>query len=126
MKVWLAVALGGALGSVGRYWLVGQTQAWWGSGFPVGTLAVNVLGSGLIGFLYFWMAGRGLLSGVWPQLVFVGVLGGFTTFSAFSLDALALANDGLLGKALVYVGASLALCLGAVWLGMVSARAFSG
>jgi CrcB protein len=126
MKAWLAVALGGALGSVGRYWLVGQTQAWWAAGFPVGTLAVNVVGSSLMGFLYFWMAGRGFLSGWWPQLLLVGLLGGFTTFSAFSLDALALVSEGLVGRALVYVGASLLLCLGGVWLGMISARAFTG
>ncbi len=126
MKAWVAVALGGALGSVGRYWLAGHTQAWWGGGFPAGTLMVNVVGSGLMGFLYFYMAGRGMLSGWWPQLLLVGLLGGFTTFSTFSLDALALVNEGLVGRALMYVCASLLLCLGGVWLGMLSARAITG
>ena len=125
MKVLLAVACGGALGSLGRYWLGSQVQTWSGSGFPLGTLAVNVIGSGLMGFCYFWMADRGLLVGWWPQFVFVGLLGGFTTFSAFSLDTLALIGEGLLGRAAAYVAASVFLCLGSVWLGMYSARAFS-
>ena len=126
MKALFAVALGGALGSVGRYWITGQAQAWWGPGFPLGTLVVNVVGSMLMGFFYFWMADRGLLAGWWPQLVFVGLLGGFTTFSAFSLDTLALIVQGALGRGALYVGASLLLCLGGVWLGMVSARALAG
>jgi len=87
---------------------------------------VNALGSTLMGFSYFWMAERGLLTGWWPQLVLVGLLGGFTTFSAFSLDALALVTAGAMGRAVLYVGASLLLCLGGVWLGMLSARALAG
>ncbi len=126
MKAFLAVAFGGALGSAGRYWITAQTQAWWGPGFPLGTLVVNALGSTLMGCLYFWMAERGLLTGWWPQLVLVGLLGGFTTFSAFSLDALALMTAGAIGRAALYVGASLLLCLGGVWLGMLSARALAG
>jgi len=121
VKALLAVALGGAVGSVGRYWIAAQTQAWWGEGFPVGTLLVNVLGSSLMGFCYFWMAERALPSW-WPQLVLVGLFGGFTTFSAFSLETLGLMAEGAVDRAALYVGASLLLCLGGVWLGMISAR----
>ena len=95
MKALLAVALGGAIGSVGRYWLVGQAHAWLGSTFPYGTLVVNVLGSSAIGFLYFWCAERQLLDGLLPQLLMVGILGGFTTFSTFSLDTLGLAMQSV-------------------------------
>ena len=113
----LAVAAGGAAGSVLRYWLGGQIQAASQSSFPVGTLSVNVLGSLVIGFLYFWFAQRESLGTPWPELVFVGLLGGFTTFSTFSLDTLGLLLQGQLARALLYMAASLAACLLAVWIG---------
>ena len=113
----LAVAAGGAVGSVLRYWLGGQVQAASHGTFPVGTLSVNVLGSLIIGFLYFWFAEREVLSSPGTELIFVGLLGGFTTFSTFSLDTLALFLQGELLRGLAYVFASLGLCLAAVWLG---------
>ena len=125
MKAVLAVALGGALGSVGRYLIAGQAQAWFGPGFPLGTLLVNVLGSCIIGFLFFWCAERDLLAGLLPHWLFVGALGGFTTFSTFSLDALALALEGEIAQSLTYVAASVSLCLLGVWLGMMAARALA-
>ena len=119
----LAVAFGGAAGSVLRYWLGGQIQAMTQGSFPLGTLAVNVVGSLIIGFLYFWFAQRESLSTPLPELLFVGLLGGFTTFSTFSLDTLALLLQGQFGRALLYIAASLTLCLLAVWLGYRLANA---
>ena len=100
--------------------LVGKwTLAWFGTGFPVGTLAVNIVGSLAIGLAI------GALEGVGQpaKLFFVtGVLGGFTTFSAFSLDALTLWQRGEVGTAALYVGASVLLSLAAVALGYVISR----
>ena len=113
----LLVFLGGGTGAVLR-WLVGKwSLAWFGFGFPVGTLAVNVAGSLMIGLAV------GALEGVGQpaKLFFVtGLLGGFTTFSAFSLDALTLWQRGEGASAALYVAASLILslaaCLGGMWL----------
>lgn len=101
------VALGGAAGSVLRYLTVAAV------GTPLGTLLVNVVGSFVIGILFVMLAGRGMLS----LLFMAGLLGGFTTFSAFSLDALKLWQAGQGGQALLYVGASVILSLLAVTLG---------
>ena len=115
----LLVFLGGGLGAVLR-WLVGKwSLAWFGLGFPVGTLAVNVAGSLMIGLAV------GALEGVGQpaKLFFItGLLGGFTTFSAFSLDALTLWERGQAGQAALYVAASLVLSLGACALGYVLSR----
>ena len=115
----LLVFLGGGTGAVLR-WLVGKwTLAWFGLGFPVGTLAVNVAGSLMIGLAV------GALEGVGQpaKLFFVtGLLGGFTTFSAFSLDALTLWQRGETGQAALYVAASLVLSLGAVVIGYLISR----
>ncbi len=95
------------------------TLAWFGTGFPVGTLAVNIVGSLAIGLAI------GALEGVGQpaKLFFVtGVLGGFTTFSAFSLDALTLWQRGEVGTAVLYVAASLILSLAAVALGYFISR----
>lgn len=101
------VALGGAAGSVLRYLTVAAV------GTPLGTLLVNVVGSFVIGILFVMLAGRGMLS----LLFMAGLLGGFTTFSAFSLDALKLWQAGQGAQALLYVGASVILSLLAVALG---------
>ena len=119
----LAVAAGGAAGSLLRYWLGGQIQAASQGTFPAGTLAVNVIGSLAMGFLFFWFAERQSLGAPIPELVFVGLLGGFTTFSAFSLETLALLLQGQVARALLYIAASLTLCLIAVWMGYRLAHA---
>jgi len=93
------------------------------STFPFGTLCVNVVGSFAIGFLYFWFAERQSLGGVTAELVFVGLLGGFTTFSTFSLDTLALLLQEQFARALLYMSASLTICLFAVWMGYRLAHA---
>ena len=106
----ISVAIGGALGAVARY-LVGLAVA-----FPLGTLAVNVLGSFAIGLVWALFAARGLQA--WLPLVMTGFLGGFTTFSAFSLDTLRLVEGGRVVAAGGYVLASVVLSLLACALGL--------
>lgn len=120
MNVWLAIALGGALGSVARHamglWLRALAPGW-----PWGTVLVNVLGSLAIGILFASMLTRPIPDAVRLGLV-TGLLGGFTTFSAFSLDALNLIRDQGLGSALVYVLGSVLAGLGACALGIFIGR----
>ena len=108
----ISVALGGAFGAVARY-LVGLAVA-----FPMGTLAVNVLGSFAIGVIWVLFAARGLQA--WLPMVMTGFLGGFTTFSAFSLDTLRLVEGGRYTAAGGYVFASVLLsliaCVFGLWL----------
>lgn len=121
--VYVWVALGGALGSVARYACSGLAARWLGASFPWGTLLVNVTGSFLIGALAALVTidGKPLLGADARALVMVGVLGGFTTFSSFSLETLNLARAGAVGAASAYVAASLVVCLLAVWLGFATA-----
>ena len=120
---YLWVALGGALGSVARYACTGAALRWLGAGFPYGTLFVNVSGSFAIGMLAALVAsdGRPLLSPDARAFVLVGVLGGFTTFSSFSLETLNLVRSGALGAASANVALSVVLCLCGAWLGFAAA-----
>jgi CrcB protein len=113
----LLVALGGAVGSVARFLLVGG-MARVVPGWPLGTLLVNVIGSFAIGVLFVVLTQRAHLA----PLLMAGVLGGFTTFSAFSLDALKLWEGGQAVQAFAYVAASVILSLAAVALGAALAR----
>ena len=117
------VALGGALGSVARYACSVGAVRWLGPSFPWGTLFVNVTGSFTIGLLAALVAsdGRPLLGADARAFLLVGVLGGFTTFSSFSLETLNLARSGALGPAILNVAGSVALCLAAVSIGFTSA-----
>lgn len=110
----ISVALGGALGAVLRY-LVGL-----GVAFPFGTLAVNVIGSFLIGIAWVLLSARGLQH--WAPFIMAGLLGGFTTFSAFSLDALRLVEAERITAAGGYVLASVILSLGACFIGLWVAK----
>lgn len=118
----LAVFLGGGLGAVLR-WLVGLwSLAWFGYGFPVGTLAINVAGSFAIGLSVAALDGLGTTA----RLFFVtGLLGGFTTFSAFSLDTLTLWQRGEMIPAAFYVLASVVLSLAAAAAGLILSRGLS-
>ncbi len=110
MNTILAVALGGALGSVGRYVVVDRMARLTGSAFPWGTMTVNGLGGLAIGLLAgLFAAHQGLAE--WRYFLVTGVLGGFTTFSAFSLDAVTLAQRGAWSDAALYVGGSVAVSL---------------
>ncbi len=124
MERYLFIALGGALGAVLRVLLVDAVGAWLGREFPYGTLAVNVLGSFGIGVLAVLMLGEAApLHARWTPLLIPGLLGGFTTFSAYSLESVALVEAGRTGEAVLYALGSLVLGLAAAALGMVVARA---
>jgi fluoride exporter len=118
----LAIAAGGALGSMLRYWCSFSIARAFGETFPLGTLFVNVVGSFLI-VLFAEVTGpdgRLLVSSLARQFVMVGIFGGYTTFSSFSLQTLNLALDNEWTPALVNVALSLLLCLVGAWLGHVA------
>lgn len=120
------VATGGAIGALGRYQLgravtnaVGDAPA---ASFPWATLAVNILGCFLIGLLYGWFIRQGATNENLRLLLGVGILGGFTTFSSFGLETLALLQRGAIGPALAYIAASMLVGLMAVFVGMTAIR----
>ena len=119
----LLVALGGALGRAARYLCSLGLSRWLGETFPWGTLCVNVVGSFVIGFYFILTApnGRLLVSSDWRIFVTVGICGGFTTFSSFSLQTLLLLRDGELLLAGLNAFGSFTLCMAAVWLGVLCA-----
>jgi CrcB protein len=114
----LLVGFGGFIGSVLRYLASGFVQQSTKSiDFPFGTLAVNVIGCFIIGFLAQLAEGRGVFTSESRTFVFVGILGGFTTFSSFGNETLNLARDSQMMNALANVGANVIIGLFAVWLG---------
>jgi CrcB protein len=117
MAVVVLVGLGGALGSVCRYLVVRFVQTSSGAIFPWGTLAVNAAGCLLIGLLFGYADGRNWLSPNIRSLLSVGFLGGFTTFSAFGYETLALYRDGLAGQAVLNALLQLGVGLAAVAIG---------
>ena len=118
----LLVGAGGFLGSVLRYLLGSWVQTVFGGRFPLGTLAVNVLGCFLIGLLMGMAESRSALPPEWRLFVVVGLLGGFTTFSAFSYDTVELWRGVTSLAAVLNVTASVGLGLTATWLGLALAR----
>ena len=115
-KLFLA-GIGGFIGSALRYSVSGFVQGWSRSiDFPYGTLAVNLIGCLAIGFLSQLAESRGYFTAEARTLVFIGVLGGFTTFSAFSNETMNLWRNGENVLAIANVAAHLVLCLGAVWI----------
>lgn len=121
MQMVMAVAAGGALGALGRY---GMARAMHRATetFPWATLTVNVLGSLLIGAVAVWLMERGEPDPALRAFLMVGVLGGFTTFSTFSLETVALLERGALVSAGTNMLASVVLCVAGAWLGMTLAR----
>jgi CrcB protein len=120
--IYLWVAVGSALGGVSRFWLSGVAATAFGETFPWGTLFVNVTGSFLIGLFATLTEpdGRFFIATNPRQFVLTGFLGGYTTFSSFSLQTLALARDGEWGWAGANVVGSVILCLVGVWLGYIA------
>ena len=120
----LLVGMGSAIGGMTRFWVSNWMALRWGDRFPWGTLFVNVTGSVLIGLLAALSAGSGRWQiGTEARVFFmVGVLGGYTTFSAFSLQTLLLAQSGQWLFAVANAAGSVVLCLGAVWIGHALGR----
>ena len=123
MKILVAVAVGGMLGAVGRYILSLYTLRLFGDGFPWGTFAVNFLGSVAMGVLFETLTSRWQIGPELRNLITVGFLGSFTTFSTFSLEVVQLFERGLLITGLFYVVASVVLCVLGLFVGLSLMRA---
>ena len=122
----LYVALGGGLGAVARYSFGGFVDRLGGSLFPYGTMTVNVLGSFAMGLLVVWLSTKGQINETVRLLFGVGLLGGFTTFSSFSLDAMNLLKQGHFSTFILYVGGSVIVSLLAIAAGLYLGRQIWG
>lgn len=124
--VYFWIAIGSALGGVARHWTGDLAARWLGIGFPWGTLFVNVIGSFIIGLVFTLTGPQGRIDAgaSVKAFVMVGLCGGYTTFSAFSLQTLALMQDGAWLRAGANAVGSVVLCLAAVWLGALAGLAF--
>lgn len=118
----LYVAFGSAVGGVLRYLLGGAIQRAAGGTFPLGTLLINITGSFLLGLLYRYSADSAAITPEVRAMLTIGLCGGYTTFSSFSYESIRLLEDGQVGRALLYVGLSVVLCLAATALGIMSGR----
>lgn len=114
MQNYLLVAFGAALGGVARYWMSGVVQKVFPATFPSGTLAVNIIGSFLVGFFIFFFDARKLISPEIKIILTIGFCGGFTTFSTFSLETINLLRDSQYLSAILNMGLNLVLTLVAV------------
>lgn len=123
MKMVLMAAMGGAVGAAGRYLVGVGALRLIGTGFPWGTLIVNIVGSFIMGFMIETFALRFSVSNELRTFLATGVLGGFTTFSAFSLDFVVLMERKAQGLAALYLGASVGLSILALFAGLFIARA---
>ena len=118
----LAIAGGGALGALGRFWMSSGVYRLLGRELPWGTLVVNGLGSFLMGLLFVLFMERSTAGPELRAAVLVGFLGAFTTFSTFSMETLALIEAGYPGRALLNVMLSVLVCLSACWAGLLLGR----
>ena len=128
MQSYIWIAIGSALGGMARHWCSVAGMRVLGETFPWPTLFVNVLGSFIIGLFATLTGpeGRFLAGATTREFVMVGVLGGYTTFSAFSLQTLSLMQDDRWAAACLYIGLSVLLCLLGVWVGHFAAAALNG
>ncbi|TDI63550.1 MAG: fluoride efflux transporter CrcB [Alphaproteobacteria bacterium] len=124
MRMILAVAAGGAVGAVGRYLIAAQALRLLGPNFPWGTLTVNVLGSFAMGVIVELSALRLSLSPPSRAFLVIGLLGGFTTFSAFSLDVSVLLERNEISRAALYALVSVVLSVGALFAGLAVTRSW--
>jgi CrcB protein len=122
MNMILLVAAGGAVGSAARYLMASKVQEATGLHFPLGTVLVNILGCFLIGLLYVWLVARPDPQHQLRALLMVGVMGGFTTFSSFSLETVTLIMNGSYAVAALNVAVSVVACLAGTALGVTLAR----
>ena len=122
MSIYIAIAVGGSLGAMSRYWVSMTTYQWLGQHFPHGTLLVNLLGSLAMGFLSVLLVHRFQVSDEIRVGLLAGFLGSFTTFSTFAMDTLHLAASDAVLKAAFYVLASVVLCILGAWAGLAAAK----
>jgi len=118
----LLVMAGGGIGALARYQLGRFTLHTWGTGWPWGTLVANLAGGLLMGLLAGWLAARATGGEQLRLFLAVGVLGGFTTFSAFSLESFAMIERGQIGSAMLYIAVSVVGAIAALGLGLAAAR----
>lgn len=123
MLKYVMVGIGGALGSILRFWLGSLIGSRMGTRFPYGTFVINVTGSFLIGFVFALLTARTQWSVNWRYLIPIGFIGGYTTFSSFEFETLRTIQDGQIGIGLLYVGLSVVLGFFAVWGGVVTGNA---
>lgn len=121
MSLWwqqlMLVALGGAIGAIGRFWLGGALLRQFGDGLPWGTLAANLLGAFAAGFIAVWLEGRGPSALYWRAFLIVGVLGALTTYSALMLECLLFAKSQRVGAMAGYLALTLVAGFALVWAG---------
>jgi CrcB protein len=118
MMQWLMIAIGGALGSIVRYAAVGYLTPMLGYRFPFGTFIVNISGSFLIGVAYVVIVEKAIIPSEWRLFFITGILGGYTTFSAFSLEMLQMWQEGHVLLSIFYATSSVALGLLFAYVGM--------
>jgi CrcB protein len=122
LQKYLLIALGGALGSVARYWMGVAVTDRWGARFPYGTLAINLTACLTIGFVMTFLGKRAGFGAGWRYLVPVGFVGAYSTFSTYEWETLSLLRAGGFPIAALYSVGSLILGLAAVWCGMLAAE----
>jgi CrcB protein len=124
MSKYVLVMLGGGLGAVSRFVVATLVTKFYSATFPLGTFAINVTGSFLIGVLMTLFLNRPHIHTNWRLFLVTGILGGYTTFSSFEWEALATWRGGASLVSFLYVGSSVALGLAGVWLGFLAANRF--
>jgi CrcB protein len=122
VQKYLLIALGGALGSVARYWVGSTVGSRMGIRFPYGTLIVNMSACLVIGFTLTWLGERIEISSTWRYLVPVGFIGAYSTFSTYEWETLETLRSGAFLLAALYAGGSVVLGLGATWCGAALAE----
>ena len=118
MKIILMVAIGGAIGAIARQQSNQLIMRIFGGEFPIGTIFVNILGSFIMGLLFELFVSKITLSDEWRSLIFTGVLASFTTFSSFALDVALLSERNEYYYAICYIGMSVVLSIGALFVGL--------
>lgn len=119
---WLMIAIGGALGSMVRFAAVSYITPLLSYRFPLGTFVVNLVGSFLIGLAYVLLVEKSILAVEWRLFFITGILGGFTTFSAFSLEMLQMWQEGHVAQSILYAASSVVLGLLCAYVGMLLAQ----
>jgi len=118
----LIIGLGGFIGAVMRYSISGWVQKLLSENFPYGTLAVNILGSFVLGYFLFMSEARSVLNPHWRHFIAIGMIGAMTTFSTFSYETFALLQENLYWHALLNTFLNVMLTIIAVWAGMITAK----